>query len=65
MEEYNSWWRGKLDPIYGEWLEYKVKWIPTVIKEFTLRPFALYFLIGPQQVGKTNQREFTLRTSGI
>ena len=54
MEEYNPWWRGELDPIYGEWLEYKVKWIPTVIKEFTLRPFALYFLIGPQQVGKTN-----------
>ena len=53
MEEYNPWWRGELDPIYGEWLEYKVKWIPTVIKEFTLRPFALHFLIGPRQVGKT------------
>ena len=54
MEEYNPWWRGELDPIYGKWLEYKVKWIPTVIKEFTLRPIALHFLIGPQQVGKTN-----------
>ncbi|MCD6368771.1 MAG: ATP-binding protein [Thermoproteales archaeon] len=53
MERYNPWWFGEVDPLYEEWLDYKVKWVPRVINEISVRPFALHFLVGPRQVGKT------------
>jgi len=31
----------------------KIKWIPNWIKEISLVPFSLNFVIGPRQVGKT------------
>ena len=53
MESYNPWWIGESDYVYEEWQKNPVKWIPELIQEITLSPFALHFLSGPRQVGKT------------
>ncbi|HDI75415.1 MAG TPA: ATP-binding protein [Thermoprotei archaeon] len=53
MEEYNPWWLNESDPFYEKWVESKVKWVPSVIGEFSFKPYALHFFIGPRQVGKT------------
>jgi len=53
MESYNPWWVGEIDPLYEEWLNSRVKWIPSIIEKISSKPYALNFLIGPRQVGKT------------
>ncbi len=53
MEWYNPWWFGEADEGYEEWKSSVVKWIPPVLDGLELKPFALHFLVGPRQVGKT------------
>ncbi|RLE76490.1 MAG: hypothetical protein DRJ44_03965 [Thermoprotei archaeon] len=53
MEEYNPWWFGEVDPVFEEWRESPVRWIPRVLEEFSFKPFSLHFFVGPRQVGKT------------
>ena len=53
MERYNPWWVGDQDEIYETWLERDVRWIPDIINKISLKPYALHFLVGPRQVGKT------------
>lgn len=53
MEEHNPWWFGEEHPKYVEWKAYQIHWVPRIIDEFYSEPFALNFLVGPRQVGKT------------
>jgi len=53
MEWYNPWWFNETDEDYEEWRSSVVKWVPPVLDELELKPFALHFLVGPRQVGKT------------
>jgi predicted AAA+ superfamily ATPase len=51
----NPWWRGRLeeDPHLARWAESPVRWVPGFVYEVELEPYALHFLFGPRQVGKT------------
>ena len=53
----NPWWKGKEhfqeDQDYRKWKEKKIKWEPRLKDEIGLDAFALHFLFGPRQVGKT------------
>ncbi len=53
----NPWWEDeewyKKDKHLTEFSEQKIKWFPEWIKEISLKPFSLNFVIGPRQVGKT------------
>jgi len=53
----NLWWKGKeyieKDPDYIKWKKKKIRWIPRFVEEIDIKPFALHFLFGPRQVGKT------------
>lgn len=51
--EYNSWWLHEEDPEIEEWEELEHKYIPKWIKELSLTPFSVNFVIGPRRVGKT------------
>ena len=57
MESFNPWWREprliELDEDYHKWKQSKVKWTPRLLQEIDLKPFALHFIYGPRQVGKT------------
>lgn len=53
MQEQNPWWIGEKDYSYEKWKGYDVKWIPNIIEKIEPKPFSLYFLVGPRQVGKT------------
>ncbi len=55
MDFLNPWWRGRLeeDPHLARWAESPVRWVPSFVYEVELEPYALHFLFGPRQVGKT------------
>lgn len=53
MERFNPWWSGDPDTGYLGWTEQPVRWVPSVVDEMSLEPFALHFLTGPRRVGKT------------
>ncbi len=53
MEEYNPWWVGEEDPVYGDWRVSPVRWVPSVLRLFETKPYSLNFIVGPRQVGKT------------
>ena len=53
MERWNPWWRGEPDPTYLAWASLPVKWVPDEVDMLPLEPFALNFVHGPRQVGKT------------
>lgn len=61
----NPWWKGpeefKSDPDYQKWLEKKIKWIPKIVTELKLEPFALHFILGPRQVGKTTALKLLIK----
>ncbi|MHA1856395.1 MAG: ATP-binding protein [Promethearchaeota archaeon] len=61
MESYNPWWTGESDYIYEEWVKNTIHWIPNLINEITLTPFALHFLSGPRQVGKTTTLKILIK----
>ncbi|HII61303.1 ATP-binding protein [Pyrococcus horikoshii] len=49
----NPWWEGKEDYHVKQWEKQKVHWEPKWIREISLKPFSLNFVLGPRQVGKT------------
>lgn len=53
MEMYNPWWVGEEDEDYSKWKNSTIKWMPSVVNKIVLSPFALNFIYGPRQVGKT------------
>lgn len=57
IETFNPWWKGKEhiaeDEDFRKWNESKVKWIPKLAEQISLKPFSLHFVFGPRQVGKT------------
>jgi predicted AAA+ superfamily ATPase len=53
MERYNPWWADEPDTGYLAWTQQPVRWVPDIVKEISLDPFALHFITGPRQVGKT------------
>jgi len=57
LKIFNPWWEKKDwegdDKQLREFESMKIKWIPSWIKEISLMPFSLNFVIGPRQVGKT------------
>jgi len=53
MLKHNPWWRGESDITLDRWKSWKVKWMPEWLKNLSLTPFSLNFIVGPRQVGKT------------
>lgn len=53
MEKQNPWWINETDEVYEKWKLSQTKWIPRFIKQISLEPFSLNFVVGPRQVGKT------------
>jgi predicted AAA+ superfamily ATPase len=57
LKIFNPWWEKKYweesDKHLKEFYSMKIKWMPNWIKEISLTPFSLNFVIGPRQVGKT------------
>ncbi|MEK6857933.1 MAG: ATP-binding protein [Nanoarchaeota archaeon] len=53
----NIWWKEKnlIEQDYDivKWREKKHKWIPDIINNIELKPFALHIILGPRQAGKT------------
>ncbi|MFA4662437.1 ATP-binding protein [Pyrococcus kukulkanii] len=61
----NPWWFSdnweRDDPQLREWKGQKYKWIPGWIKEISVTPFSLNFIVGPRQVGKTTGIKLLIR----
>ncbi len=53
MERFNPWWSDEPDTGYLAWTQQPVRWVPDIVNEILLEPFALHFITGPRQVGKT------------
>ena len=53
MESFNPWWKREPDLAVQRWSDLQVRWVPQEMSELSLSPFALNFLSGPRQVGKT------------
>lgn len=57
LYELNPWWEYKnwenIDEDIVKWNNQKIHWIPNWIKNISLNPFSLNFIVGPRQVGKT------------
>ncbi|CAB49057.1 ATP-binding protein [Pyrococcus abyssi] len=53
LEEYNPWWFHEEDPDIEEWNTLEYKYMPSWIRELSLEPFSVNFIIGPRRVGKT------------
>lgn len=49
----NPWWEGKEDYHVKLWKNQKIRWEPNWVREISLKPFSLNFILGPRQVGKT------------
>ncbi len=53
----NPWWKEKSlienDFDIIKWNEKKFHWMPELVRKISLDPFALHFVLGPRQVGKT------------
>jgi len=50
---FNPWYVNQKDIIIERWENMKIRWIPEWLKDISLEPFSLNFIIGPRQVGKT------------
>ena len=61
----NPWWVEKegieKDEDIKRWEEGRIKWIPSLIDEISLKPFSLNFVFGPRQVGKTTLLKLLIR----
>ncbi len=51
--KHNPWWSGARDIVIEKWEKSKIKWVPEWIKDISLKPFSLNFVVGPRQIGKT------------
>ena len=65
MEEQNPWWKGKEyvkeDEDLEKWEKSRIKWIPSLKDKILLKPFSLYIIFGPRQVGKTTLLKLIIR----
>jgi len=50
---FNPWYVDQKDIVIERWENMKIRWIPEWLKDISLEPFSLNFIIGPRQVGKT------------
>ena len=50
---FNPWYINQKDIVIEKWENMKIRWIPEWLKDISLEPFSLNFIIGPRQVGKT------------
>jgi predicted AAA+ superfamily ATPase len=50
---FNPWYINQKDIVIERWENMKIRWIPEWLKDISLEPFSLNFIIGPRQVGKT------------
>jgi predicted AAA+ superfamily ATPase len=61
----NPWWKGKEflseDEDFRKWLEKKVRWEPEIVKDISLKPFSLHFILGPRQSGKSTAIKLIIR----
>jgi len=57
LESQNPWWKGREhieeDEDFARWRASSVKWVPSLLDKIGLEPYALHFVTGPRQVGKT------------
>jgi hypothetical protein len=53
IEEQNPWWFHEPDPDMESFEKLKFKIVPEWIKNISLEPFSLNFIVGPRRVGKT------------
>lgn len=51
--KHNPWWRNEEDYQLAKWGEMRVRWVPNWIRNISMKPFSLNFIIGPRQIGKT------------
>ena len=65
FEELNPWWENERWEEEDKHLKtlkaQKIKWLPKWIKQISLEPFSLNFVIGPRQVGKTTGLKLLIR----
>jgi len=65
LVEQNLWWKDKdlieKDYDIGKWKEKKYSWIPEIVNEIDLKPFALHIILGPRQSGKTTALKLFIR----
>ena len=58
---HNPWWAGKSDATITKWELAKIKWFPKWVRELSLEPFSLNFVVGPRQIGKTTGVKLLIR----
>jgi len=65
LVEQNLWWKDKdlIEKDYDieRWKEKKHSWIPEIVNEIDLKPFALHIILGPRQSGKTTTLKLFIR----
>ena len=63
ITEHNPWWFGDIDndPDIKKWKMSEIRWIPRIVDEIGLQPFALHILLGPRQVGKTTALKLLIK----
>jgi len=65
LVEQNLWWKDKdlIEKDYDieRWKEKKYSWIPEIVNEIDLKPFALHIILGPRQSGKTTASKLFIR----
>lgn len=62
---FNPWWEiddwESKDKHLVEFNSMKIRWIPNWIKDISLKPFSLNFVVGPRQVGKTTGMKLLIK----
>jgi hypothetical protein len=65
LSNQNPWWKGRerIEDDYDiqKWAAQKHRWVPKLIEKIDFKPFALNFLFGPRQVGKTTLVKLLIR----
>ena len=63
--EFNPWWEHenweRRDEDIEKWKLMKIRWIPRWLRNISLKPFSLNFVVGPRQVGKTTGIKLLIR----
>ncbi len=61
VEMLNPHWFGERDPDLERWEKSKIRWIPKWLKQISLEPFSLNFVLGARRVGKTTGLKLLIR----
>src|SRR3989338_3485906 len=66
LYEQNTWWKDSrlIEQDYDilRWKEQSYTWIPGILQNITLKPFALHIISGPRQAGKTTAVKLLIKT---